>query len=113
MLPPTKTGRSSMRSISATRAVVVVLPLEPVIADDGAGRQLQEEADHGVQGDAALARGLPDAGRSSGTLCETKTASASVTARGVVDPSERLTASPADIAEAVGELVRRLRIGER
>ena len=90
MLPPTNTGFSSARNISPRRAVVVVLPLEPVMPTIGPGQSSMNRVSMDQTG-TSWRRASSRPGRSRGTPWETKTASASVTARGSLPPREKRT----------------------
>src|SRR3990172_1835129 len=90
MLPPTKTGFSSARNISPRRAVVVVLPLEPVTPTIGPGQSSMNSVSMDQTGTPPR-RASSSPGRSSGTPCDTNTASASLIVRGSLPPSERRT----------------------
>ena len=88
MLPPTNTGFSSARNISPRRAVVVVLPLEPVTPTTGPGQSSMNRVNIDQMG--MPPRRTPSrAGRSSGTPCEMNTASAFLIACGSLPPRER------------------------
>ena len=90
MLPPENTGFSSARNISLTRAVVVVLPLDPVIPTTGPGQSSMNSVSIDQTG-TPCPRASSSPGRSSGTPCDRNTASASRTATGSFSPSERWT----------------------